>query len=210
MARSQPKEAALKALMVDVDGVVVLPPPGGWAASLEADLGLAPEVLDAHFFQPHWADVILGRADLHERLAAMLAVHAPHLTCDQLTTYWFERDAVLDHQLLADLAALRATGVQLHLATVQEHRRAAYLWTRLGFRDRFDAMHYAADLGVGKPDPGFFAAVEARTRLAPAEMLLLDDRLDNVEAARAAGWGAALWDGTERLAAVLARAGAGR
>jgi FMN phosphatase YigB (HAD superfamily) len=38
-------------------------------------------------------------------------------------------------------------------------------------------------------------------------MLLIDDKLENVEAARAAGWGAVLWDGTERLASVLAREG---
>jgi putative hydrolase of the HAD superfamily len=42
-----------------------------------------------------------------------------------------------------------------------------------------------------------------RTGYAPAELLLLDDRTDNVEAARAAGWGAALWTGRERLRDLL-------
>ena len=40
-----------------------------------------------------------------------------------------------------------------------------------------------------------------------AELLLLDDTLANVQAARAAGWGGALWDGSARLAEVLAEAG---
>jgi putative hydrolase of the HAD superfamily len=191
--------------MVDVDGVVIVPRPGGWAARMEADLGLSYATLAEHFFTPHWEDVVLGRADLHERLAPMLAEHAPHLSCDALTTYWFEQDAQLDTQLLADLAALRGSGVAVHLATVQEHRRAAYLWETLGFRERFDARHYAADLGCAKPDPAFFAAITERAGFAPQELLLLDDRADNVEAARAAGWRGALWDGTERLDAVLAR-----
>lgn len=198
----------LKALMVDVDGVVVVSPPGGWAATLEADLGLPPSVLQQHFFAPHWRDVVLGRAALHERLAPVLAVHAPHVRSEDLTAYWFARDAVLDHALLADLAGLRARGVALHLATVQEHARAAYLWDELRLRDRFDAMHYAAALGAAKPEPAFFDAVAARTGLAPDQMLLLDDKADNVAAARAAGWGGALWDGAESLAAVLGRAGA--
>jgi putative hydrolase of the HAD superfamily len=149
----------------------------------------------------------MGRAGLHERLTPVLARIAPHLSSERLAAYWFERDAVLDRQLLDDLAALRANGVALHLATVQEHQRADYLWTTLGFRERFDAMHYAADLGCGKPDPAFFAKVADRTGLAPAEMLLIDDRAENVEAARVAGWGAALWDGTELLATLLAREG---
>jgi putative hydrolase of the HAD superfamily len=199
---------ALRALMVDVDGVVVTTPSGGWAKDLGADLGLPAAVLQSEFFSPHWEDVVLGRADLHERLAPVLAVHAPHLSCGDLTAYWFARDAVLDEVLLADLARLRADGLRLHLATVQEHRRAAYLWNDLGLSRRFDAMHYAADLGAKKPDAEFFTAVAARTGLAPDEMLLLDDKRENVEAAQAAGWGGLLWDGSEPVAALLRRAGA--
>ena len=189
--------------MVDVDGVLIVPRPGGWASEMERDLGLSRADLDAHFFQPHWNDVVLGRAGLHEQLGPVLARLAPHLTSHQLAAYWFERDAQLDQVLLADLAGLRASGLQVHLATVQEHERAAWLWNELGFRDRFDAMHYAADLGFKKSDPGFYAAVEARTGFAPAELLLLDDTASNVEAAQAAGWLGVHWTGRERLAEVL-------
>jgi putative hydrolase of the HAD superfamily len=196
----------LKALMLDVDGVLITPRPGGWAADLERDLGLSRAALAEHFFAVHWDDVVMGRAGLHERLAPVLASIAPQLTSERLAAYWFEKDAILDHRLLDDLAAVRERGIALHLATVQEHLRADHIWTALGFRERFDAMHYAADLGCGKPDPAFFAKVAARTGLAPAEMLLIDDKAENVEAARTAGWRGALWDGTERLAQVLARA----
>ena len=192
--------------MVDVDGVIIVPCPDGWAVDLEADLGITREVLQTHFFKPHWNDVVLGRAALHERLGPVLAEHAPHLTSHQLTTYWFEKDAQLDKALLSDLATLRATGVQLHLATIQEHERAAYLWSTLGLRDHFDAMHYAADIGWKKTDPEFYAVVEARTGFSGTDLLLLDDTASNVEAARAAGWRGALWDRTARLAEVLAAA----
>ena len=190
--------------MVDVDGVIITPRPGGWAADLERDLGLSGATLQQHFFRPHWEDISLGRATLHDRLAAVLAEHATHLTSHQLAAYWFEHDAQLNEPLLADLAALRATGVQLHLATIQEHERAAYLWDTLGLRDRFDAMHYAADLGCKKSDPAFFRAVEARTGFAGLEVLLLDDTAANVGVATAAGWRGAVWDGTATLGEVLA------
>ena len=189
--------------MVDVDGVVIVPRPGGWAADMEADLGLSLATLQVRFFKPHWDDIANGRAALHDRLAPVLAEHAPHLSSQTLADYWFARDAQLDHALLADLADLRATGVQLHLATVQEHERAAYLWNVLGLRDSFDAIQHSAALGCGKPDPAYFAAVQARTGFAPADLVLIDDREVNVDAARAAGWGAVLWDGTRRLTDVL-------
>jgi len=195
--------SGLRALMIDVDGVVVVPPPGGWAANLEADLGLTLSMLQDRFFRPHWNDVVLGRADLKDSLASVLAEHAPRVTADALIAYWFAKDANLDHVLLEDLAGVRARGVELHLATVQEHLRADYLWSTLRLRDRFDAMHYAADLGARKPDRAFFDAIAARTGFAPGEMLLIDDQPANIDAATAAGWGGVVWTGRERLAEVL-------
>lgn len=195
--------AVIRALMVDVDGVLITPRPGGWAADLEADLGVSKADLADHFFAVHWDDIVLGRADLHERLGPVLAQIAPGVTSQRLAAYWFAKDSVLDDTLLEDLALMRAEGLKLHLATVQEHHRAAYLWERLGFREQFDALHYAADLGAKKTDPRFYAAVEARTGFAPAEMLLLDDTPSNVEAALAAGWRALHWTGEARLADLM-------
>jgi putative hydrolase of the HAD superfamily len=196
--------------MVDVDGVVVRAEGGRrWDADLQADLGLAPEVLQRGFFQPHFKDVVLGRAPLRERLGIALAQIAPHLSADEVIAYWFAEDAALDHQLLDDLAALRRGGLRLDLATVQDHERAAYLWTTLGLSERFDAIHYAADLGCAKPDAAFFDAITERTGFAPAELLLIDDRPDNVEGAQGAGWSAVLWTGEARLAEVLAPFGIG-
>lgn len=194
--------------MVDVDGVIVHPAhPGGWAERLEADLGLSKAELDRAFFAPHWQDISLGRADLHDRLGPVLARIAPKLGSESLADYWFAKDARLDTVLLEDLAQVRAAGVELHLATVQEHHRARYLWETLKLGERFDAMHYAADLGCAKPDAAFFRAIEARTGFIPGELLLIDDRMNNIEGARNCGWGAELWDGARRLREVMAQSG---
>lgn len=194
----------IRVLMVDVDGVVVVhPDPAGWAAGLERDLGLSKAGLQAAFFAPHFGEVMVGRAPLRERLEPVLAKVAPHLTCQALIDYWFENDAHLDHGLLDQLAACRAQGLQLHLATLQEHERAGYLWRTLGLRDRFDAIHYSADLGWAKPADGFYAEIERRAGFAPEEIFFIDDKAKNVEAARRRGWGAAVWTGRDRLDALL-------
>jgi putative hydrolase of the HAD superfamily len=75
----------------------------------------------------------------------------------------------------------------------------------LGLSKTFGAIHYAADYGVSKPDPAFFQAVCVRTGFSPQDLLLIDDKASNVEAARACGWRGALWDGTRTLAQVLAQ-----
>jgi putative hydrolase of the HAD superfamily len=73
-------DLTVRALMLDVDGVLITPRPGGWAVDMEADLGLSRAALAEHFFAVHWDDVVMGRAGLHERLAPVLANIAPHLT----------------------------------------------------------------------------------------------------------------------------------
>jgi putative hydrolase of the HAD superfamily len=193
--------------MVDVDGVVVAQRGQRWDHDMEADLGISGETLQQAFFGPHFTDIVLGRADLHERLGPVLAQIAPHLTSDQLAAYWFSKDTGFDETLLDDLADVRGRGIELHLATVQEHHRARHLWTELGLAARFDAMHYAAAVGAAKPDAAFFRAVEARTGFAPSEVVLIDDSVRNVKSARACGWTAVLWTGEARLAEVLAAAG---
>lgn len=198
-------------LMVDVDGVVVRPSGRGgedrrWDADLKADLGVDPDALQRLFFAQHWRDIALGRADLYARLRPALAEIAPHVTAAQLTAYWFGSDSDLNTALLDELAALRAAGQAMHLATVQEHHRARFLWERLDLKSRFDRMHYSADLGAAKPDRAFFARIAARTGAPPEAHLLIDDTPANVAGAVAAGWRASLWTGAQRLCEVLAAA----
>ena len=190
--------------MIDVDGVIVTPlHPLGWSANLESDLGLPRALLQSAFFEPHFQDVVHGRAALRERLELVLQEIAPHLTCDQLIEYWFSHDAQLNLDLLLQLRRARRSGLKLHLATVQEHERAAYLWRRLRLQEQFDVMHYAADLGWAKPHPEFFAAIERRSGFAPNEIFFIDDRIDNVAAARRSHWNAALWTGKNTLTELL-------
>jgi len=185
-----------KAIMVDVDGVLITHPnAGGWSANLENDLGISPASLHEVFFRRHWDDVVHGRAALRDRLALALAELAPSISPTTLIEYWFDNDAHIDEQLLAELQHLRNAGLELHLATVQEHERAAYLWDRLELRNSFDGIHYAASLGFSKPDHAFYRAVEAAVKIGPEAIFFVDDKIDNVKAARECGWAAALWTG---------------
>ena len=92
----------------------------------------------------------------------------------------------------------------MHLATVQEHERARYIWEQLDFRSSFDKMHYAAALGCSKPSDSFFRLIESTADLSPEDIFLIDDHASNVEGARACGWTAALWTGQNTLRELIA------
>lgn len=193
--------------MMDVDGVLVHGRPDdgrSWSSRLQEELGLSAEGLHEKFFAPHWNSIVTGRAGLLECLDPVLAEIAPHLSSEGFLDYWFRQDAKVDTALLAELQRYRAMGLQVHLATNQEHLRAAYLLDTLGLSAHVDNAHYSAAVGHRKPDRAFFDTVAASIDLAPESLILIDDTLPNVEAARAAGWHAVHWTGKDQLASLLA------
>lgn len=190
--------------MVDVDGVLIIhPDTAGWSVHLERDLGVSAKALHRHFFQVHWDEIIHGRAGLRERLTLALDTIAPNCTCDELIEYWFSNDAHVNLSLLRDLTLLRERGIEIHLATVQEHERARYLWDTVGFSDQFDGIHYAASLGSVKPDDAFYKKIEERSGFAPKDIFFIDDKIENVEGALNAGWSSAQWTTDARLQKLL-------
>ncbi|MBB4567673.1 HAD-IA family hydrolase [Rhizobium leucaenae] len=198
----------MKVLMVDVDGVLVHGRPGDglhYCTYLERDLGLRRDVLQEEFFRKdHWNDVVTGRDNLEPRLASVLQKIAPGLSAATLIDYWFSNDSGLNRTLLADLAALRAKGIPMYLATNQEHRRAAYLMETLELSSYFDGIFYSAMLGYQKPAPEFFRLATERVGIAPNEIAFIDDYPANIEAARQFGWKAMHWAPGSRLEDALA------
>ncbi|GAA3244262.1 HAD family phosphatase [Pseudonocardia petroleophila] len=88
-------------------------------------------------------------------------------------------------ELVAELAAAgdRLAILSNAPAPLAAAARAAS-WT-----DPFEVIVFSAEVGLAKPDPAVFAAVEAR--LGPTGgIVFLDDKPANVEAARAHGWAA--------------------
>jgi putative hydrolase of the HAD superfamily len=182
--------------MVDVDGVLVdgRPEDGRhWQTSIEEDLGFTSDSLNEHFFVPYWENIVLGRAELMERLTTALQTIAPHVTPADFVSYWFARDSRLATALLLELSLIRSAGIRVYLATNQEHLRAAHLMEKLGLAERVDGIFYSARLGVKKPDMEFFAKAQAAVGLHGEELLLIDDSRQNIEAALRAGWPALHW-----------------
>lgn len=193
----------IKALMLDVDGVVVRGRPADgarWDYDLEADLGVSPAALQESFFKPHWRDIVLGRAGLRDLLGPVLSQIAPSIEPADFLAYWFANDAAIDEALLAAAGHCRAAGLRVFLCTNQEHERAAHLMDGLGLGAHADGIFYSAALGAMKPEPGFFNRVAGGSGLSPGEMLLIDDSAANVAAAQGVGWHAVQWTGEAALA----------
>ena len=204
--------ARFAAVLFDADGVIQLAPDHLHLRLVEA-LGRAPEereaCMDAIFAAE--APALIGAASFESCLEpALKSLNAP---CEVATVLDLWRDIACDQQVLALIADLRARGVFCALASNQERNRARHMSEQLGYGRAFDAEFYSCELGCTKPSAAFFETMIQRAGLDPARTLFIDDRLDNVEAARACGLIAeqfVLWrepDGAAALARLLAAHG---
>lgn len=199
--------AAAKVLMMDVDGVLVSGRPTDGRhlfAELENDLGLSPDRLRETFFSPFWEAIVTGREGLTERLAPVLAEIAPKVSAERLIAYWFENDSRVDETVLAAVKRYRQRGVPVFLATNQEHMRADYLMQQVGLGEHVDGIIYSAALGCRKPIAAFFDQAAEIAGAKPADIVLVDDTLANIEGARQRGWNAVHWTNERPLAEALA------
>lgn len=199
-------------LVLDIDGVVSLAQPGAakpWYATLEQDWGISHdrELAPEFFLQPIFLEVLRGRQDLYVALNEYFAGKNSKLAnrLEEFVAYWFEKDGVIDREVLAQADAWRArTGGKVYAATNQEHHRAADLRDRLELGKHFDEIIYSAALGVCKPERVFYTNAQARMGVTAAQAILfVDDKAANVDGARMAGWRAMLYRGPESLAKAL-------
>jgi HAD superfamily hydrolase (TIGR01509 family) len=78
--------------------------------------------------------------------------------------------------------------------------RSAYPDALAPFGDRLFLSH---EMGLMKPDPRYYTAIAERLGVSPGACAFIDDRADNVAAARAVGMRAIRYETPERLAAAL-------
>jgi putative hydrolase of the HAD superfamily len=164
-----------------------------WDENLTADFGIDRQrFTDEFVFGPSFHEVIVGKKDLREALAAAL----PLLGCDAdpqvFADYWLEKDSNINRPLLDKVKALKASGqVRLFIATNQAHDRARYLMDKLGFGEVFEDIFHSARVGTPKPERAYFQYVSDALRLpAHPKPIFFDDRPAVVSAAREFGWDA--------------------
>jgi FMN phosphatase YigB (HAD superfamily) len=188
-------------VLFDADGVLQ-DLPGGWYTAMEPYLGDRAR----DFLHETWSDelpMLAGRGDYLPLLAASLerfGVRTP--VTEVYDAVW--KNVVLIEESLDIVRTLRRNGYGVHLGTNQEMYRGAHMRTALGYDELFDVSCYSYDLGVAKPDPGFFTRAAELIGSAPDTILFIDDTARNITGARTAGLHAEQWDFTQGHAALHA------
>ena len=187
---------ALREVLFDVDGVLVHP----WRFRdfLIREHQIQPE-MTLPFFRGPFGQCAVGKSDLAKELPSYLAEWGWSGSLESFIDSWLSEENAPNSIVLDYVVRLRDRGIRCHVVSTQEPNRARYLAQEMGFAKRFESLLFSCDLGAAKPDPEYFRRAASRIGQDPSRLLLVDDAVANVEAARAEGWEAVLYQGPEDL-----------
>ncbi|SHK29062.1 putative hydrolase of the HAD superfamily [Pseudonocardia thermophila] len=182
----------------------VLVPSTGVLPALAAEIGVELERLTAAYWPGRLAYDLGGDDTAYWTgvLRALDVAPEPQLIT-RLTALDAAKWSALPAQSARLISGLDADGVRLGVLSNAPAPLAAAVraaeWSR-----RIDVLVFSAEVGLAKPDPAIYAAADEAYGTAPQDVVFFDDRPANVEAARAHGWAAHVWEGPQTLA-VLGR-----
>jgi putative hydrolase of the HAD superfamily len=202
-------DAQVTAVLWDADGVLQRVP-GGVEESMRPALEGRVEDVEGFLEAAYWAErpALSGEVSWLDVLPELLERWGIGDSYDDVVRIWLSIEPVAaTHELLR---ALREAGLRCYLATNQAEHRGIHMRDELGYAALFDGAFYSYEMGVAKPDPAYFRFIVEALQVPPGELLFLDDRLDNVEAARSVGLRAEVWSYHEDISVLhdhLARHG---
>ena len=159
-----------------------------WEAEFQQVFGQPAADFGAFVFANTAPVVIAGEIDILDRLTEWVARTGIAFAPEEILTRWLAMDACPDAEMIALVDALQAAGTRQIIATNNEARRAAYIADAMGFGRRVERIFASGPMRVAKPDARYFAHITDELGVDPGEMLLVDDKPENIHAAIDAGW----------------------
>ena len=182
----------VRAILFDADGVLQHGNGGALLPRLQKALGFVPEPLESFIRDVLDAEqpALAGQAELLDQLEPVVRKWGAEGKARALAEHWWHCIEP-DPAVFSLIGRLRQQGLLCALATNQQRYRADYMRSALGYDAHFDRSFYSYELGCVKPEPRYFEAMVSSLRLAPEQLLFVDDLEPNVEAARGVGLQAA-------------------
>lgn len=174
-----------KAVLLDVDGVLVLPPrmfSEIYCEKYGKDLSQLTPFYDSREFQ----NALIGKMDLKDAITAHQDKWQWDGDLDQLINEWLEGENYPNNELLKVVDELRAADVKVYIVTAQEKYRATFLREKV-FKDKYDGFIVSCDLGLAKHTSEFWQEVISRVGEDPSSVAYFDDKQSLVELAHSFG-----------------------
>ena len=113
----------------------------------------------------------------------------------------------INEPMLAWAKSLAEAGLRIAILSNMGEETLSYMRQEFAWLGDFHHHTWSCELGIAKPDPAIYTYTCDKLGVTPTETLFLDDKLENVEAARRVGLNALQFRNIEQLRHDLASHG---
>ena len=195
----------LKAIVFDFGGVLCFHPPDRQIRELAELCGLSREQFLEHYWGLRHA-YDRGDFEPHEYWSKIGDATGRTYSSDQIeefrrrdVNFWVN----LDTRMMRWAAQVRASGIRTAVLSNLPRDLGEHLRNGMRLTESFDHHSFSYELRSAKPDAPIYRHAVGGLAVEPREALFLDDKIENIEGARAAGLHAIHFDSPARLSVNL-------
>lgn len=201
----------IRAVIFDYGMVLSNPADPDAHARLVAISGLPAEALD-HAYWRHRHEYDLGLTG-HQFWTRVADDNGVTFTPHQIE-HLIETDILMwtsvNEEMLAWVIALQNAGLRTAILSNMTSEIMTYMLQELAWLSHFHHLTWSCELGIAKPDSAIYLHTCEKLGVAPDEALFLDDKPENVAAARATGLHALQFSNVDQLRRDLESSGFAR
>jgi putative hydrolase of the HAD superfamily len=184
----------IRAVVFDFGNVICFPPPGERIARAAADCNLAVD----QFLQAFWADRLpydggMSPQEYWRGVAKAASTEFDDPLIERMVQHEIGFWNTFDARVISWIDQLRASGYPVGILSNLPFPLANALRGTEGFLDHFDHVTFSCELGLFKPQPAIYQHSIDGLRVAPGEILFIDDKIENIDGAKAVGMQAELF-----------------
>ncbi|HTU32603.1 MAG TPA: HAD family phosphatase [Candidatus Acidoferrum sp.] len=205
----QTDSGGFAAVILDYGAVLCHPPFPHEIARMSQALGVTPEKFP-NLYSHSRDDYDRGDLTTNEywaRLARDAGVELSSETVEALAQLDRDMWSRPNDEMTSWLVSLRPAGYKTALLSNMQHDMIAHVRAKFPWLNDFDHQIFSSEVRVVKPDPAVYRVCLAKLGTVPRETIFIDDREENVAAARALGITAFRFGSVPDLRRDLASAG---
>jgi putative hydrolase of the HAD superfamily len=174
-------------IVFDLGGVLLRTEDQGPRTQLAERLGLTYQDLERHVYGSREAMRGKISAESHKK-GVLRELGLPEESFEEFGEEFWGGDR-LDRALVEFIQGLKGDYTTVLLSNAWDDLRSLLVnvWK---IANVFDHIFISAEMGLAKPDPKIYQFVVKELKKDPAELVFVDDFIENVEAAREQGWNA--------------------
>jgi putative hydrolase of the HAD superfamily len=190
----------IRSVVFDFGNVICFPPAKEKIARAAEEAGLPVD----RFLAAMWADRLpydggVTPQEYWRKVAAHASTEFDDSMIERMVGHEIGFWNTFDERVLAWIKELRASGYTIGILSNLPHPIAQSLRETPGFLEYFDHITFSCDLRLFKPQAAIYEHSFRGLGVAPEESLFIDDKVENVEGARAAGMKAEVFTSWEEF-----------